>query len=249
MERIKQALEKARRRGPARDLGQASPSPAAPAMPAGPTHQPASDVLGVTYHQTRVVQLDPNHLERHRIVAFNKHLSHSWVFDLLRTQVLRTMDENGWRTLAITSPTPEAGKTVVAINLAMSIAYQTDKTAMLVDFDLRRPKIASCLGLPAGKSFNEVLDGSAEIAEVLINPGLPRLVLLPTQRPVAHSSEVLSSRKVATLIEEMRARYDSRIVIFDLPPVLSADDTIAFLPQMDCVLMVVGYRMSTKSGI
>lgn len=249
MERIKQALEKARRRGTEQGPGQASTAVADTAVPGGSTAPPTVDVLDVSYRQTRVVELDPNHLERHRIVAFNKHLIHSWVFDLLRTQVLRKMDENGWRTLAITSPTPEAGKTVVAINLAMSIAYQTDKTAMLVDFDLRRPKIASYLGLPAGKSFNEVLDGSAEISEVLVNPGLPRLVLLPTQRPVQHSSEVLSSRKVANLIEEIRARYESRIVIFDLPPVLSADDTIAFLPQIDCVLMVVGNGMSTKSEI
>ena len=86
------------------------------------------------YVNTKVVPLRAEHLERHRIVAYNKNSNMNGPIDLLRTQVLRTMDENGWRTLAITSPTPEAGKTVLAINLAMSIAHHTTKTALLVDW-------------------------------------------------------------------------------------------------------------------
>jgi hypothetical protein len=105
-----------------------------------------TDVLGpFDYVQTKVVPLRAEHLERHRIVAYNKNSNMNWAFDLLRTQVLQTMEENGWRTLAITSPTPAAGKTVLAINLAMSIAHHTNKTALLVDFDLRRPRSAAPL--------------------------------------------------------------------------------------------------------
>lgn len=248
MERIKQALDKARQR--LRDPGAEPAPPVATRTERAPTAALADDdVADVSYRQTRVVEMSPSHLERHRIVAFNKVSTDSWVFDLLRTQVLRMMDDNGWRTLAITSPTPESGKTVVAINLAMSIAQQTQKTAMLVDFDLRRPKVASYLGLPADKSLNDVLDGGAEMADALVNPGIPRLVVLPTQRPVPNSSEVLSSKKVASLIRELRQRYTSRIILFDLPPVLSTDDAIAVLPQIDCVLLVVGNGMSTKSEI
>ena len=170
-------------------------------------------------------------------------------FDLLRTHVLQKMEENGWRTLAVTSPTPEAGKTVVAINLAMSIAQQTNKTAMLVDFDLRRPKIGTYLGIPMEKSLNDLLDGTAELPDVLVNPDMPRLVVLPTKSPVKNSSETLSSKKIAELIKDLRERYESRIVIFDLPPVLVTDDAIALLPQIDCVLMVVANGMSTKREI
>lgn len=248
MERIKQALDKARQR--LRDPETEPAPPVATRIERGPTAALADDdVADVSYRRTRVVEMSPSHLERHRIVAFNKVSTDSWVFDLLRTQVLRKMDDNGWRTLAITSPTPESGKTVVAINLAMSIAQQTQKTAMLVDFDLRRPKVASYLGLPADKSLNDVLGGGAEMADALVNPGIPRLVVLPTKRPVPNSSEVLSSKKVASLIRELRERYASRIILFDLPPVLSTDDAIAVLPQIDCVLLVVGNGMSTKSEI
>jgi capsular exopolysaccharide synthesis family protein len=189
------------------------------------------------------------HLERQRIVAFNKNSNMGWAFDLLRTQVLKTMEENGWRTLAITSPTPESGKTVLAINLAMSIAHYTTKTALLVDFDLRRPKVGSYLDLPMEKSLNDLLAGQAELQDVLVNPTLPRFVVLPTRKPVALSTEVLSSPKVGNLITDLRERYDSRIVIFDLPPLLSSDDAITVLPKFDCVLLVVANGMNSKKEI
>lgn len=209
----------------------------------------SSELSALSYVQTKVVPLCAEHLERQRIVAFNKNSNMGWAFDLLRTQVLKTMEENGWRTLAITSPTPEAGKTVLAINLAMSIAHYTTKTALLVDFDLRRPKVGTYLDLPMEKSLNDFLAGQADIQEVLVNPTLPRFVVLPTRKPVALSTEVLSSPKVGNLIADLRERYDSRIVIFDLPPLLSSDDAITVLPKFDCVLLVVANGMNSKKEI
>lgn len=249
MERIKQAIAKAKAQAP-------QAAPAASGRP--PEHTPPatsvadnapSELETLNYARTRVVPLRADHLERHRIVAYDKNAKAAWAFDLLRTQVLKAMEENGWRTLAITSPTPEAGKTVVAINLAMSIAHHTTKTALLVDFDLRRPKVAAYLGLAPETSLNQVLAGTSEIQEALINPGLPRFVVLPTQRPVSHATEVLSTPRVANLIADLRERYDSRIVIFDLPPLLSTDDALVLLPKIDCVLLVVGNGLSTQREI
>jgi protein-tyrosine kinase len=249
MERIKQAIEKDKK---LHSIGSGRPVQTQPvsqyttAQRAAETHHELEDI---SYTHTRVVKLQMEHLEKNRIVAFNKNNAMSMNIDLLRTQVLQKMEENGWRTLAITSPTPEAGKTVVAINLAMSIAQQTDKTVMLVDFDLRRPKIGTYLGIPMEKSLNDLLDGMAELPDVLINPDMPRLVVLATKTPVSKSSEMLSSRKIAGLIKDLRERYESRIIIFDLPPMLVADDAIALLPQIDCVLMVIANGMSTKREI
>lgn len=245
MERIKQAVEKARLQAGAQvgaEIG---------GMTAARTRLAAryADIDAVAYRYTRIAPLDAAHLERQRIVSHDKAHPASPAFDLLRTQVLQKMEENGWRTLAITSPTAEAGKTTVAINLAMSIAHQTQKTAMLVDFDLRKPRVGVCLGLPQHASLNEVLDGSAELPEALINPDIPRLVVLPTLRPVVRPAETLASLKVDKLIAELREYYDSRIVIFDLPPLLHCDDAIAVLPKIDCVLLVVGEGMSSKAEI
>lgn len=240
MERIKQAGEKTEQQA----VQGAMTRPQGMSSSGQPT-----ELNALNYVQTKVVPLRAEHLERHRIVAYNKNSSMGWAFDLLRTQILKTMEENGWRTLAITSPTPEAGKTVLAINLAMSIAHYTTKTALLVDFDLRRPKVGAYLDLPMDKSLNDLLAGEAELQEILINPTLPRFVVLPTLKPIAHSTEVLSSPKVGSLIADLRERYDSRIVIFDLPPLLSSDDAITVLPKFDCVLLVVANGMSSKKEI
>lgn len=244
MERIKQAIDKARRQQASAAAPQAARVQTARAQAAVDT-----DIESLSYSRTRVTPLDAGHLERHRIVAHDKTQAASRAFDLLRTHVLQKMEEKGWRTLAITSPGAEAGKTMVAINLAMSIAHQTQKTAMLVDFDLRKPKVGAYLGLAQATSLNEVLDGSAALPDALVNPDQPRLVLLPAMKPVPNPAETLASKKVAKLIGELRERYDSRIVIFDLPPLLNTDDAIAVLPQMDCVLLVVGNAMSSKAEI
>jgi protein-tyrosine kinase len=213
-----------------------------------PTAQ-STGLNALSYVQTKVVPLRPDCLERNRIVAYNKNSNMGGAFDLLRTQVLKIMEENGWRTLAITSPTPGAGKTVLAINLAMSIAHHTTKTALLVDFDLRRPKVGEYLGLPMDKSLNELLADEVELQEVLVNPTLPRFVVLPTREPIPLSTEVLSSPAVSHLIADLRERYNSRIVIFDLPPLLSSDDVINVLPRFDCVLLVVANGLNTKKEI
>ncbi len=250
MERIKQAIEKVKKQRSSRSAGFAHSHLQSRDMKST-THslQNLDELEDFSYKYTRVVKLQTEHLEKHRIVAFNKNNVLSMNFDLLRTQVLQKMRENGWRTMAITSPTPESGKTVVAINLAMSIAQQTNYSSMLVDFDLRRPKVATYLGISLEKSLNDFLDGTAELPDVLVSPDMPRLVVLASKHPVKKSSEILSSNRIAELIKDLRERYESRIVIFDLPPVLVIDDALALLPQIDCVLMVVANGTSTKREI
>lgn len=249
MERIKHAIEKVKTQN-SNEAGRPQSRPSGQDKSSSPRSSKSHEELGdIRYEYTRVVKLRKEHMEKSRIVAFDKSDPKCMTFDLLRTHVLQKMQENGWRTLAITSPTPEAGKTVVAINLAMSIAQQTNKTAMLVDFDLRRPKVGAYLGIHMEKSLNDLLDGTAELQDVLVNPDMPRLVVLPTKTAVRHSSETLSSKKIADLIKDLRERYKSRVVIFDLPPLLVTDDAIALLPQIDCVLMVVANGMSTKREI
>ncbi|MCU0762426.1 MAG: CpsD/CapB family tyrosine-protein kinase [Hydrogenophaga sp.] len=257
MERIKLAIEKAKSQantGMATEVGPAEQPAAAvataPTSPGADTHAVSvPEPVEVRYERTEVVQLDEALLDQRRVIAHQKTHPASWAFDVLRTQVLQQMDEHGWRTLAITSPTMESGKTLVAINLAMSIAHQADRTALLVDFDLRRPNVSNFLGLHRKISLNEVLAGSATLAEAMVNPGLPKLVVLPTNRPVPKASEVLSSPKVGDLITELRERYNDRIVLIDLPPVLAADDVMAILPRVDCVLMVVASGNSTEKEI
>lgn len=234
MERIKEAIARAKEKQSGASVARLRD----PEMPAGVDE---IDIVEspIVYNETRVVDLDPAHLEKNRIITLDNEDPNSISFDILRTQVLAKMEANNWRTLAITSPTPECGKTVVAINLAVSIAKQTDYTALLVDFDLRRPRVAHYLGLPDENTFADYLDDKIEFADALVNPSVPRFVVLPNHRPIKKSTEILTSRKIKKLVSDLRDRYEKRICIFDLPPLKATDDAIAFIPQVDCVLMIV----------
>lgn len=253
MERIKEAIEKARAgEGVRRGQRPAPVSVVRADMARKDGHPPAapSDApLDFRYDRTQVERPDPAHLEQHRIIAHRKDHPNSWTFDSLRTQVLQRMDENGWRVVAVTSPTLDSGKTVVSINLAISIAQQLQRTALLVDFDLRRPSVAKYLGLNAKVSLNDVLQRGADVADAMVNPGFERLVVLPTQQAADRPSELLASPRVTDLLAELRDRYTDRVVVVDLPPVLAADDVLAVLPQVDCVLFVIASGTSSEKEI
>jgi len=208
-----------------------------------------ADIGHIDYTTSTVVKLDEKHLEDNRIVMHLTNNADASIFDSLRTQVLQRMEENNWKTLAITSPVAESGKTVISTNLAISMSHQPQKTTVLADFDLRRPKVATYLGLNQKQSLNEYLNNDAELSEIMVNPGMQRLIVLPTMKPVPGSANVLSSSKVSGLIDELRNRYESRITIVDLPPMLGADDAMVLLPHVDCVLLVVANGVSTQEEI
>lgn len=241
MERIKEAISKARNSQSARD--KINNRARVDTEKSDPTNEE------IVYQDTKIIQLDTRHLEAHRIITFDNEDPDSVAFDILRTQILATMEENNWRTLAITSPTPECGKTVVALNLALSIAKQTEKTALIADFDLRKPRISDYLGLAPEKSLFDFLENDVEIKDILVNPGLPRLVILPNTVPVRNAAETLTSRRMKSLVKDLRERYESRITIFDLPPLMAADDAIAFMPQVDCVLLIVAAGETTPAEV
>ena len=243
MERIKNAVDKAR------SERFAHAGAGTPASAASVSRPPAASSIEHWLAAQAPVHLDPRHLEDNRIVAYGQANALRGVFDLLRTQVLQRMGEKGWKTLAVTSPSAGSGKTVVAVNLAMSIAHHPQHSATLVDFDLRRPNVAACLGLTTGTTLCEVLKGEASLEESVVNVGMPRLAVVPTARPVAAASDVLSSARVHSLIGQLRSSAPTGITIFDLPPVTAVDDVIAVLPRIDCVLLVVGNGSSTKREI
>ena len=251
MEKIKLAIEKAKlENAQAKILSNVNLEPLVDEPVASmDASQTENEIDKILYKYTSVVKLDQACLEKHRIVSHAKNNLYTNIFDSLRTQVLLKMEENNWRTVAVISPTPASGKTFVAINLAISIAHQPQKTAILVDLDFRRPKVATYLGLHAEKSMNDYLEGNAQLKDVIISPSIPGLVVIPTMRPVTKSAEILSSNKVVNLIQDLRDRYDSRIVIFDAPPVLNSDDAMVLIPQVDCFLLVVANGMSSKSEI
>jgi len=201
--------------------------------------------------QIRDVRLDPVHLEAARIVAHGASGEHGRYYDMLRTQVLQEMDKKSWQFLAVTSPTAACGKTVTACNLAMSIARLPERSVLLVDLDLRKPMVADYLGLGEAGGVLNVLEGRATLQATVLQAsiGPNNLLVLPGSAASSSSSEWMASQTMSTLLEAIKRDFRSRIVIFDLPPLLLGDDVISILPRMDAMLLVAGVGSTSVSDI
>ncbi|HEY2679121.1 MAG TPA: CpsD/CapB family tyrosine-protein kinase [Steroidobacteraceae bacterium] len=206
--------------------------------------------VSIAYTTSRTFTAGPALLESNRIVDSSANNPAAAAFRMLRTQVLQRMDEHGWRSLAVLSPRSEDGKTTTAINLAMSLANNRQHTVLLVDSDLRSPAIGAALGLAPEFGLEDVLRGQARVEQCLYHPeGFDRLLVLPAREAIANSSEVLAGPQGRALVAELRARYPERLILFDLPPVLMTDDALAFLPLVECGLVVVAERVTSREDL
>jgi protein-tyrosine kinase len=203
----------------------------------------------VRYSATRQILTGDEGLSRNRVVAGQVHDERASVYRQLRSQVLAAMKRNNWRTLAITSAHQNAGKTLTAVNLAISISQEVNQTVMLVDLDLRSPDVHNTLNISIEKGIVDHLNHGEPIENILLNPGFPRLVILPGMPQGQLSSEILSSPEMKTFLDDVVNRYSDRIIIFDLPPLLSNDDALVFVPRTDCCLLVVEDNVTRPEDI
>jgi exopolysaccharide/PEP-CTERM locus tyrosine autokinase len=242
MERIKQALERARAER------QGNPAPVAINTAAAPA--PEAHVQNLRYSQTREVDIPDQKLRANRVVTSFEPCEFTDAYNMLRTQVLQRLSENNWNVLAVTSPGSGEGKSLTALNLAASLAMEVNYTVLLVDADLRHPKLHEHLGLEAGQGLSDYLLDDTPLPELLIHPAnIDHLTVLPGGRAMRNSAEMLNSPKMSRLVEEMKNRYPSRIVIFDLPPVLNTADAMAFAPYVDATLLVVEEGKTTRKEV
>jgi len=203
-----------------------------------------------TVHRTPSIDVDPAALERERILPAGAGGPHGGAYKLLRTQVLKRLDQLGANSLAVVSPCSADGKTLTAINLAIAIAATTGRTALLVDFDLRNPNLHRRFGFEPAVGVEECLEARRPIHEALVKvSGYERLTLLPARSRVEQSSELLTATRVGELVIEMRNRYANRVLIFDLPPVLQADDALAFSQHIQAALLVVSERLTKREDV
>jgi capsular exopolysaccharide synthesis family protein len=165
---------------------------------------------------------------------------------MLRTKVLQQMRTNGWKRLAITSPGANCGKTTVSMNLAFSLARQPEVHTIVAEMDMRRPSMAKVFGLANGTSFTAVLEGKADFADIAKRPR-PNLAFGLNYERTRNPSELLQSSTVGRVLASIEERFAPDLTIFDMPPMLRSDDTMAFMGQVDCVLLVAAAE-STNLG-
>lgn len=241
MERIRKALERA---------GQERALMGGESRPASHASASAADLsTGVRYTMTRVVEVPPATLLTNRLISALPQHKHRESYRMLRTRVLQAMRNNGWSSVAVTGPATGCGKTLTAINLAISLAAEVTNTVLLVDLDLRSPSVHKYFGYQPELGLSDYLRGEVKLHEILFSPGIERLVVLPGKDIVPNSSEQLRSPRMVSLVTELKNRYPDRLVVFDLPPILAADDALAFAPYVDSVLMVAETGNTRKEDL
>lgn len=193
----------------------------------------------ISYTYTRTTPVDVSFLRKQRVIGGIQDKRVIDAYKLLRTRVLQRMLQNNWRTLGITSAGEHDGKTLTAVNLAISIAMKLNYTVLLVDADMRRPNVHNLFGFQPALGLRDYLESDAGIEDILVHPSIDRLVILPGRGAGDGSSELLASPRMMELVEELSSRYPSRLILFDLPPVLVGDDVVAFAPNLDAAMLVV----------
>ncbi|MCB1529588.1 MAG: CpsD/CapB family tyrosine-protein kinase [Rhodospirillales bacterium] len=188
-------------------------------------------------------------LDQNRIIAHRTHSREADIFRFLRTQILQAMQKSGLKTLAITSPNYNDGKTTIAANLAVSISQDLKQTVLLADLDLRKPSLHNYLKLEQKFGLTDYLKGKASVQECLLRMPFERLSIFPAGQAVDKSSETLGSPEMKKLATELKTRYADRVIIYDMPPLLAQDDPLVFLPHVDAVLLVIKEGVTTTDEI
>lgn len=197
------------------------------------------------------VWLDARRLENNRVIAHDIGDIRSKSIDMVRTQVLQTMDLSSWQVLGVTSPTAGCGKSMLSVNLALSIARQSERSVILIDLDIQKPQVARYLGLKCDHGILSVLTGrtTLDTSVATARIGDQSIFLLPCEGSRLNSSELMASRAMSTMLTEIRQKYSNSTIILDLPPILPSDDVLSIMPQVDTVLLVAAAGQSTKSDI
>lgn len=211
---------------------------------------PLPPAAEITYTITRMVPVDKEAMRRNRLIVDKGDELAAEEYKLIRTHILQRTRGEGRNTLMVTGPLPGEGKTLTAINLAVSIAQEIGQTVLLVDLDLRFPSVTDFLGISARKGLVDHLKSGVPISELLVHPeGVGNIVILPAGRAVAEAAELISSPLMTNLVHELKHFYPDRYVLFDLPPVLYYADALAFAPLMDGIVLVVEAGRTTKEEI
>ena len=162
--------------------------------------------LPIVYTSTRSLNIPLAVLRQRRVMAAHDRGPFVDAFKILRTQVMQRLREHDWNVLGVTSPGHGEGKTLTAVNLAVSLAMETAQTVLLVDANLRNPSVHNVFDLGDCPGLADYLLDNQPLEDLLVHPGIGRFVLLAGGRAVFNSSEILTSPKMLALVEELKHR-------------------------------------------
>jgi len=150
----------------------------------------------------------------------------------------------------VTSALPGEGKSFSTINLAISIAMELDRTVLLVDADVAKPRIPEYLGFHADHGLLDVLrNGTQDLSNSILRTNIDKLSILPAGRTYTRATELLASEAMDRLIRDLATRYPDRLVLFDSPPLLSTSESGVLASHMGQIVMVVEADKTRKPAL
>ncbi|NGZ94719.1 MAG: exopolysaccharide biosynthesis protein [Nitrospira sp. WS110] len=204
-----------------------------------PADQSVTQSPPLIYSSTKAISLSKQLMRDHRLITGYEGGAFVDSYKRLRAQVMQQFRQKGWNVLGVSSPTAHEGKTLTAVNLSLALAMDLAHTVLLVDADMHRPAVHRLFGMDQVQGLTDYLFDAVPLPQLLIHPGIGRLVFLPGGRSIKNSAEALASPRMAALAQELKHRYPSRFIVLDLPPILSRADVLGFSPHIDALLLVI----------
>jgi capsular exopolysaccharide synthesis family protein len=163
----------------------------------------------------------------------------------IRTNLMFMSADRPQRALVLTSASPREGKTTVTLSLAISLA-QSGKRVLLVDTDLRKPRVHKALDRSNAKGVTTILVGAHTVKEAVQTTDIPGVDLLASGPIPPNPAELLHTAQFRDLVAELRTRYD--MVLFDSPPLAAVTDAAIIAPQVDGVLIIIHGQKTTREA-
>lgn len=198
---------------------------------------------------TKRIDSDVRTLEKNKILCSKSPLQAHRAYKMLRTRLLQNISKNNWNSIAIISPTSRDGKTLTAINLAISIAQDPNHTSLLIDFDFLQPSLYEYFDIDLDASVSDCIQNDLPLDKCLIKPGDEDFVMAPAKRLNSGTSEILASKSTASFTNEIKQKYHDRVILYDLPPILVCDDALTFLPNVDAALLILREGKTLRSDV
>lgn len=228
--------------------------------PAPPVMAPAAEVAPVAppAPQHRSVNLDLMHLkESGLIVPGSPPTMLSEEFRLVKRQLMlqafggqNVAPLDRGRQILVCSAQPNEGKSFCSVNLALSLASESDLEVLLVDADVAKPEVLSILGLPAGPGLMDALaDTSIDAESLILSTSVPGLKVLPAGRQTNNDTELLAAPRSRGLIEKLPAANPRRIVIWDSAPALAASPASVLAMHVGQIMLVVKADSTSESEL
>jgi capsular exopolysaccharide synthesis family protein len=244
---IEDAIRRAKKLGQARLQVQQDANPQRTsdsriaAEPAQSPSRPSSPAIRLD--PLRTVEISAEICAQHRVLLLESQLREFAAADaayrLLRSRLQNRLKRNNWFSLAIASPTQGDGKTVTALNLAISIAREKQKPVYVLDLDMRNPSVCKFLGIRDIQPLPDYFMGQAKPEDVLVQTSFPNLIVAGALGATESASELLAGPGFSDLLAHIRLRSPDAFVLVDMPPVTMTDEALLIGPRVDAILVVV----------